>query len=270
MNVDYDLITVDWFALHPGEAWGGEQSVVMNTSHFQGAVSLDIWENYAKTETAHIDWQVFTDSPSRSQWSKVPRLSQNRYEWIAQRLEKAKPINLCQGALQHTTSQSQVARKYQWAGLLAAAWMVSFVSIHLGMSLQISHQTKNLDLQIAKIYREFFPGAQQIISPKLQIMQLLKKGQLGNNANFWSLIESVSIAFTQGASANAQTAAANMPAEIQAWQFQNQILTITCRCDTFAVLEKIEAFLQTKHVHVHQLSAATEDKNVVAKLELSL
>ena len=57
---------------------------------------------------------------------------------------------------------------------------------------------------------------------------------------------------------------------MQNMQFRNQILTVMFRCNNFSDLEKIEAFLQQRHVKVNQVSAATENDLVTAKLELSL
>ncbi|MCX7090258.1 MAG: type II secretion system protein GspL [Legionellales bacterium] len=270
LNVDYDLITIDWFALNQGEGWVAEQSVVVDAPAFQGAISLDIWENDTPVWAADVRWQVFAESPTRPAWAEALRRATTRHTWLAERLYQTKNLNLCQGAFQHTTSQTQVKHWYQWAGILAVVWFVSFIGIHLGLYLLTTHQSQKLDQQIAKSYRVFFPGAQQVISPKIRIMQLLKKNQLGNNAAFWSLIEKFSLALVQTKPGLAHPSTLKLTSAVQTLQFQNQVLTVMFHCDDFATLEAIEAFLQKKQVHVHQVSAATENEKIVAKLELSL
>lgn len=270
LDLDYDLITIDWFALHPGEGWVSEYAVIIHSPAFQGAVSLDIWENYTQIWAANIDWQVFAESATHPAWAAATRHTENRHALVAERLCQTKNLNLCQGALQHTTSQTQVKRWYQLAGILALVWVVSFIGIHIGLYMVTAHQSQILDQQIAKSYRVFFPGAQQVISPKIRIMQLLKNDQLGNNATFWSLIEKLSLALVQAQPGATHPPAAKIASSVQALQFQNQVLTVMFHCDNFSELENIEGYLQKTQVHVHQVSAATENEKVVAKLELSL
>ena len=269
LDLSYDQITLDWFALRPGEAVLGDESVVVHAETFQGAVSLDVWANCAHDWAQTLQWQSFPESAAVPMGSTVSTHLQSRGVWIAERLCKSKTLNLCQGAFQHATSQTQVKKKYQLAGMLAAAWLISFIGIHAGFYLLITHQLQKVDQQIAHSYRAFFPGAQKVISPKVRIAQLLKQNQSGHNATLWSLLESWSLALqAQGVPLEKQNS--KSPLTVQTLQFQNQVLTVMFRCDNFSALERIEAFLQKKLVRVQQISAATENEQVVAKLELSL
>lgn len=269
LDLNYDQITIDWFALQPGEAVVGEETVLIHSEAFQGAVSLDIWDHFEHAWSKELQWQLFTESAAVQEGAAISDHSKSRYTWIAERLFKTKILNLCQGEFQHATSQTQVKHKYQLAGILAAAWLVSFIGIHVGLYMLITHQSQKADQEIAQSYRVFFPGAQQVISPKFRVEQLLKQNQLGHNATLWSLMESWSLALdAQAETLPKQSAKTSLT--VQTLQFQNQILTVVFRCDNFSALEKIEAFLQNRHVHVQQVSAATENEQVVAKLELSL
>ncbi len=91
-----------------------------------------------------------------------------------------------------------------------------------------------------------------------------------HNATFWSLIEKLSLALVQAQPGATHPPAAKIASSVQALQFQNQVLTVMFHCDNFSELENIEGYLQKTQVHVHQVSAATENEKVVAKLELSL
>jgi general secretion pathway protein L len=269
IDLNYDQITLDWFALQPGEGMVDIQSVKVNAEAFQGTVTLDIWERIDHAWSQQIEWTLFSDSAVLPEWSTVPKQSTQRLVWVAQRLFKGKMFNLCQGNFQHATSHTQIVRKYQFAGILASAWLVAFIGIHLGLYWFVTHQTQKIDQQIAQSYRVFFPGATQVISPKIRVAQLLQQSQLGNNAALWSLLESFSLAAVQASSKIAQPNV-KMESMVQTLQFQNQVLTVLFHCENFAALEQIESFLQHRHIHVQQISAATEADKVVAKLELSL
>ncbi|MCX7119399.1 MAG: hypothetical protein NTZ86_06000, partial [Legionellales bacterium] len=127
--------------------------------------------------------------------------------------------------------------KYQLAAILAAAWLVSFIGIHVGLYMLITHQSQKIDQQIAQSYRVFFPDAQQVISPKVRVEQLLKQNQLGHNAALWSLMESWSLALHAQAEPLPKQSA-KTALTVQTLQFQNQILTVVFRCDNFSALEK--------------------------------
>lgn len=270
LDLNYDSITIDWFALQEGEGWVDTHTVTIRSQFFQGSLSLDIWDHYPHEWASKVTWHIFKDSPIRSEWSEGATLPKTTAQtWIAERLFNRKNLNLCQGDFQHATSQSQVKRWYQLAGMVAVAWLICFMGIQFGFYKMLAHKTQALDQDIAQSYRVFFPGAQKVISPKIRISQLLKQHQLGNNASLWSLIESFSSALVSPQPR--QTTQSNViPPRVQSLQFQNQVLTVLFHCDNFSALEQIESVLQKKHVKVHQVSAATEDDRVVAKLELSL
>lgn len=271
LDIAYDQITIDWFALQPEEGCVATDTILIHTQAFQGALSLDVWEHSTHDWAKDLHWQVFADSPALSEWSNIPKQPHSIHIWFAERLCKAKIINLCQGEFQHATTQTTVIRRYQFAGILALAWLISFVAIHVGLYTFVHHQSQKLDQQIAQTYRVFFPGAQKVVSPKARITQLLKQNQSGNNTALWSLMESFSLALVQakpeGVTKNHVT---KMASQVQSIHYQSSILTVLFLCDNFSALEQIELFLQKRRVRVKQISAGTEEDKVMAKLELSL
>ena len=271
LGIAYDQITIDWFALETGEACVDTDTVLVNAVSFQGALSLDVWDHNAQAWAQELHWLVFPESRALQERSQVSQHQHSIYLWFAERLCKAKIVNLCQGEFQHATTKTTVMRKYQLAGILALAWLISFIGIHVGLYTYINHQSQTLDQQIAQSYRVFFPGAQQIISPKARITQLLKQSQSGGNTSLWSLMESFSLALSEvkPTTGDKNHVAKGIP-QIESMHYQNPILTVLFLCDNFSALEQIESFLQKRHVQVKQISAATEADKVMAKLELSL
>ena len=273
-GLSYEAITLDWFALLDGEGCEIEKTVLVSSDQFKGALSVDVWEHKVPDWANTVTWYR---GSSDSKTIKMPietTIESPGYVWIAQRLLKNKPMNLCQGEFQHDTSQTQIRRWYQLSAIVAGIWLLSFLAIHGGMLLILSHKNKLLDQEMASAYRVFFPQATQVVSPKLRITQLLKQNQSGYNAVLWTLLGKLSAVLANAhpaiPSTNTTTQVADQLTVVQELQFQNPTLTILLACDSFAGLEKIEAGLQKARVNVKQLSAATEVDKVMAKLELSL
>ncbi|PJD90615.1 MAG: hypothetical protein CK424_08025 [Legionella sp.] len=272
LDLAYDMITIDWFALSQEEGCVLEHSVIVNTESFSGSLSLDIWASHAHAWSTDLRWHVFANSANVENLPVVSPSSKVHHTWVSERLLNTKLMNLCQGDFQHATSQTQVKRLYQLTGVMAGVCFLGFVTIHVGLSMWVTHKTRLLDQQIATSYRVFFPQAQQVISPQIRIGQLLKQTQMGHNATLWSLMENLSFVLAQRhvTPVKGVTQITNGVTKVQTLQFQHQILTVILVCDGFAALEHIEAALRNRKIKVHQVSAATEKDQVVAKLELSL
>ncbi len=259
-GIAYDAITLDWFALSSDEACASENGFLVRSAEYNGAVSFDVWEGFPHDWAKPLQWITCQDSAESKPMPLSTPYAGSYYQWLAERLFTNKFINLCQGEFQHDTRMTQVKRWYRWSGILAGIWFLGFLSLHAGLSLMLSHQNAQLDQHIAKVYHAFFPEARQVVSPKTRVMQLIQKNQTGHDVVLWTLLAKLSMVLGQ----------AHPLTEVQTLHFQNQVVTATLVCASFSILEKIEAQLQQSQVHVHQLSAATEAKQVVAKLELSL
>jgi len=259
-GISYDAITLDWFALSPGEACVLENGVLVSSADFNGAVSFDVWQVFPHDWAKQLHWITCQDSAESEPMSMMTSYAGSTYQWLAERLFANKYINLCQGEFQHDTRATQVKRWYRLSGMLAGIWFVCFLGLHAGLLFMMSYKNSKLDKEIANVYHVFFPEARQVVSPKTRVMQLLQKNQTGHDAVLWTLIAKLSMVLAQQ----------HPLTVVQTLQFQNQVVTATLICTSFSILEKIEAQLQQSHLHVHQLSAATEAQQVVAKLELSL
>lgn len=273
LDLAYDVITMDWFALSQGEGCVLEQSVIANAEQFLGSLSLDIWDAHAHDWAADLRWHVFADSAKVQNIPEVSPSPNGHHLWVSERLLNTKLMNFCQGEFQHATRQTQVKRLYHIAGVVAAVWLLGFVGIHFGLNRMIAHKTRQIDEQIATSYRVFFPQARQVVSPQVRIGQLLKQSQMGQNGALWSLMESLSLVLAQAHTATPvknTASASHSVTRVQTLQLQNQVLVVTLVCDGFSALEHIESALRKRQIKVHQLSAATEKDQVVAKLELSL
>lgn len=269
-GIAYDVITFDWFALDPNQACALDDYILVYAPDFKGAVSRDVWDVYPHEWGKQLQWIMCQESPARSQADPATIVhAHSCYQWIAQGLHSRPYINLCQGEFQHDTRAVQIKRWYRWSGMLAGLWLLSFLAIHGVLYGVLSHRNTRLDAQIAQVYKSFFPDARQVISPRTRVMQLIQKNQMGQDAVLWSLLTRLSQVLASKPSEGGRHVLPDTT-QLEGLQFQNQVMTVTLMCDNFAVLEHIETQLKNAHIHVHQVSAATEAKRVAARLELSL
>ena len=259
LNLDYEAITLDWFALRPGEACATAATLLVNDSFFKGSLSGELATLYLNQKDVTTEGMAFKDSlPSlvRKGSKTIDELSA---VWIAKRLLAGKRMNLCQGELQHEASQRSLKYWYSISGILAGVSLACFLFFNLFNLYVLNHHIAELDEKIAVVYHQFFPQATQVISPKFRVEQLLKAGHnSAQSASWWALLDKFAHAF-KGQSSH-----------VEQLRFQNQVLSVSLVAQDFATLEALQQRLQEQKVKVTQAQASTREHQVIATLELSL
>lgn len=254
-QLECEIITLDWFALAPGELIVNELALLIYQEDFKGSLSGDLALTYLKRHESlaiiHFEDSLLPSSPS---WTKIAEPS---VVWIAKRLLSTNPLNLCQGDMVRKVTANWLVRGYQLAGLLGLIWLLSLLIVN-ALSLYTLHRhTEEVDQQIAHIYKQFFPQAKQVISPRFRIQQLLTTNNANSDLQFWFLLNQ----FAKGAKDNKNT--------IEHLHYQNKTLSVTLVTTDFTALEALEKKLKTLSLKVNQTQASTRDQHVVATLELS-
>ncbi|CAM2935722.1 general secretion pathway protein L [Legionella steigerwaltii] len=253
-GIEFSGITVDWFALEPQELCVCEATLLINTDDFKGALSGELAHIYLKGHPQHQPL-LFEDSTIQDD-SSLPKNQESSYTWIAQRILKAKLMNLCQGEMQYGNKANQLKKGYQIAGALFCVWLISLLVVN-GIKLHLLNKdTQKIDAQIAVIYHEFFPDAKQVISPKFRITQLLKSNNAEEQNRFWFLLNQFSKVMK------------NDHNTLEQLRYQNKILSVTLVSTDFASLEELENALKKLQLKVKQTQASTREQQVVATLEL--
>ncbi|WED42092.1 type II secretion system protein GspL [Legionella cardiaca] len=264
LEINFDSITLDWFALNQQEIAVLNSCLLVNKSDFQGAVSSDLADfflNQPGTTSEEYSFYVFPDSNQTflpPQQGLIKEISDDSHVWLAQRLKATKLINLCQGELEHGGSQSSTKRWYQAAILMSLLWVIALLGTNAIRLYYLNKEAATVETQIAAIYHEFFPQAQQVISPKFRITQLLKANQNNSDMSFWTLLNILA------------KASKNSPMNVEQVRFQNQTLLVTLTTKNFEELESLQTHLQKMNIKVRQTQASTENKKVLGTLELSL
>ena len=258
LKLRVDRVTVDWFALNNNEACATEHSLLVNDSIFKGALRGELAALYQKKPEVGAELFLFKDSLPTLRKKGVAFLDESCHTWIAKRLSLANSMNLCQGELQ-VDSHNRVNRWYYATALLATLLVVNGLFLN-ALSLHALHsKIADVDKKIAVIYREFFPQAVQVISPKFRITQWLQGDTAGREASaFWILLEKFGGAFQSN------------QITLQQLRFQQSMLSVTVVSKNFAALEELQQRLQKAGVKVTQTQATSHDKDVAATLELSM
>jgi len=253
-RLDFEAITLDWFALDELQLAISENVLLINNDDFKGCLSGDLARTYIKRHSLN-QVLVFQDS-SIPLTSESIKSSEHSFTWIAQGLLKRKPLNLCQGDMQHGNDSDWIIKGYQLAGALFAVWLFSLIMVNALALYSINKQTAKIDEQIATIYHQFFPEAKQVISPKFRIKQLLENNTADGQTHFWFVLNQ----FAKAVKDN--------PLTVEQLRYQNKTLSVTIVSADFASLEALEKTLKNLKLKVKQTQASTRNKQVVATLEL--
>ena len=259
LHLDFDVLTLDWFALNENEACVTDRGLLVYDQLFKGALRGELADIYRSHRDKNTPVMVFNDSCLAFKKESATPIDSLYYSWVAQRLLQGNKIDLCQDDLQHGSQQHTNQFWYQACAIIGVLCLIStlfFNALYLhGLKTRIAV----LDQKIAVIYRVFFPHASQIISPRFRIGQLLKTGLAGSgHSNLWPLLDNLGRAYK------------GKQMTIEQLRFQNETLSVTLVSPNFAALEKLQRLLQQAKVKVTQSEASSHEHQVVATLELSL
>lgn len=258
LNIEIETLTLDWFALNEGETCIITDYLLIHDKDYQGALTKELVSFGLQTELMAAPVLAFTDSDNSLMVDKtVTSHPQPGYVWLAKRLSMKKTINLCQGRWQQPNHKEEVGRNgLKWLFGLAACCLLSFILLKISALVVLNKKINTVDSQIAIIYRQFFPKASEIISPKFRISQLLAAGSSEGN-KLWLILEKLAEVFEQ------------TPFTIEQLRWQQSVLTVTLNIKNFVALEQVEQQLKQKSLQVVQTQAASEQNKVKALLELS-
>lgn len=251
----FELITLDWFALEFHQLCISGSNLLINQEDFKGTLANTLAINYLKLHPLNPPL-LFKNSIIEIDDKSVERSTELSYVWIAQKLLKKKPVNLCQGDMQHGETSKWLKKGYKITAALGCFWLLSVLLVNAFILSSLNKKTSELDRHIEVLYRQFFPQAKQVINPKFRISQLIKSNQEENKNRIWFLMNEF-----------AKTMQDN-PVSLQQLRYQNKTLSVTVVSPDFVTLEKLENKLRAQ-LKVNQTEASTHDKQVIATLELT-
>lgn len=258
LDIDFDALTLDWFALKPGEVFIGEDRFLIAADDFKGALSPELAQRYLNTSNSSFRGFLFNNSLVQVDASEWVRTKENMECFVAKRLISASFINLCQGDFRHNTHRETNTRWYALSAALFSLWLVSILSTNALVLHKLKLEDALVQEEIASIYRLFFPEAREVISPRFRVEQALKDEAGGKKGDVWYILGPIvkAIDDTEGV-------------RIEQWSYQNQVMTLHLVAKNFAALESFEKNLNKLQIKVKQNSAGSAEKGeVTAVLEL--
>lgn len=257
-GIDFDSITSDWFALHELECCFLSSYAIINHPDFQGALSPELLPLLlANNPQPELHYYRFKDSFTPADNLNATEITEPAALWIAQRLQQGSFINLAQGSLVAIKKDGR-----QWwyyaAATMAGICLATTIAGNLITLHRLNVRLKEIDNKIAVIYRQFFPQAQQIISPRFRISQLLKTSHSQGEDLLWTLLNTLTKASQKAGS------------EVERLSFQNNSLQATVVSSDFSGLENLQNVLRQSNIKVKQTQATTRDGKAVSTLELTL
>jgi general secretion pathway protein L len=253
-DIKFEAITLDWFAITK-EFIVTESSLLINNDDFKGLLSGSLALSYIKNHPLN-EVLLFKDSQIIPEGNPTIN-NEYSYTWIAQKLLNSKPLNLCQGDMQHGNASDWIKKGYLMVGGLSLLWLVSLILVNAISVLSLNKQLANLDQQISVIYHEFFPDAKQVISPKFRIGQLLGTNAEAKQSHFWFLLNQLAKGMEE------------VEITMERLRYQGKVLSVTLVSSDFAKLEELENNLKKLQLNVKQTQASNREQKVVATLELS-
>ncbi len=258
-GISFDEVTIDWFAVMPGQAVFSQKCLLVNESNFKGAIDGELISIYLKNHALNSEVLLFTDSnPSHTSLETAQKKDGSANLYIAQQLLKKPFINLLQGEYYRDATKDNAKFWYKVSGAVLILWLLSVITVNIIQVIFLNKKITAVDGQIAVIYKEFFPDAQHVISPKFRITQLLKSATNVQSGSIWILLDKLAPALRE------------YQLVVQQFRFQNQTLSITLNAKDFEVLENLQSKLKQDGVKVSQTQASSQDNQVLATLELNL
>jgi general secretion pathway protein L len=258
-GINFDEITLDWFALQAGEVCVAPSSVLLQVERYQGALSFELARLFLNSNTDLNPLLTFPDTPAL--WMSPTNVvaEESFYLWAAKRLQQASTINLCQVAFKRG-QRGAISRKWLLIALgMVGLWLFTVFAMNVINLYRINHQLNHTNQEITEIYHRFFPGSQQVISPKFRISQLLKSGQMTESTTIlWKLLYYFERALKPG------------ELVVKQLDYKNNTLLVTLKGQDFNVLESLGERLKRFHVRVSETQAISHPQFVTAVMELRI
>lgn len=176
----------------------------------------------------------------------------------AQFYSQNKIINLLQGQYQ-IKNRSKIGANWRLAGFLLIIWFALFVISHVTEYIYLKVKYNRLDNQINTLYKQAFPQATSVVSPRTRIeheLERLTTAAAGNR--FLQLLAAVGNLLYQ-----------NPKIRVQELSYQNNQLTLNILADRFETLDVFSRTLKTQGFSLTQTGTSNKNKNVSTQLIVS-
>ena len=168
-------------------------------------------------------------------------------------------INLLQGSYAKADKTHKTVRPWKIAAALAAIWFVISVA-HVGLEYsRLNKLDGQLTAEIEQVFSRTFPDARNIVNPRVQMQQRLKK--LTSNESATSDADFLKYLHQSG-----YELYKNQNISITDIQYKNNELSLDIKTKDIQVLEAVKSKLQSKQINAELQAAKSVDDFVLAKM----
>jgi general secretion pathway protein L len=175
---------------------------------------------------------------------------------MQQGLQAEPVLNLLTGEFAVQKSKSKLTVLWRWVGIAFAAWFAVWLVGSIGQYYILNKRAQNVEQQISVLYKQIFPQAQSVNSPRIRIQQALKNGGTTSGNTLLTLLSLVGQEIKQIKSS----------VIIKNISFRDGTLSLDVSANDFQQLANLSKALQQKSVSVQQQNASTQGKTVTARL----
>jgi type II secretion system protein L len=168
-------------------------------------------------------------------------------------------LNLLHGDYRLSASSQSFRNLWRWPVGLLVLWILLLIISTSTKYFYLSHEQQQLSAKISALYREIYPQASSIISPRLRIeKELTQSGGAHHELMFLNLLAVVGQSLQQFPSIH-----------LKDLNFNDNRLTLNIDTNNFKSLEQFSQQLQQQGLIVKQTAVTREDQKITASLLFS-
>ena len=168
-------------------------------------------------------------------------------------------INLLQGSYAKADKTHKTVRPWKIAAALAAIWFV-IAFAHVGLEYsRLNKLDAKLTAEIENVFSRTFPDARNIVNPRVQMQQRLKK--LTSNEASTSDADFLKFLHQSG-----YELYKNQDVSITDIQYKNNQLSLDIKTKDIQILEAVKNKLRSKQINAELQAAKSVDDYVLAKM----
>lgn len=189
----------------------------------------------------------------------IEEITTNRYEDIIKQLSHLPELNLLQGEYRLSQSLNALRTLWRWPLLLTSLWLIVLIGSFTTKYIYLSYQDAKLNGEITSLYKQVYPNATSLVSPKERIDgELNQLGQSTSSSGFLSVLAMVG-----------NTLSSYPDIKIKDLDFDHNQLSINITASDFKLIEQFSRQLQQMNLTVKQNTATRENEKVLANIVIS-
>lgn len=166
-----------------GFAVDADNFVMIAKSLLEGTIEPDVLVLYQG------DWSTIKDLEQLDLDIDHQKPSDSLLQGFAEQIQSSGVvINLLQGEFQSDNSMQLSRKLYRSAGMLALIWISLLTVADIGKYWYLNREVNALSTEITAIYKDIFPNAKSVVSPRRRVERLLSEAEHSKSNSAFMII----------------------------------------------------------------------------------